>query len=148
MTPRNSGRTDRIMKTAEEVFTGVQSRAEEIANDAERVIEVMDVGDEVRQGDVYLTMIGKVPAGAVLVKSPGVQLAPGTTQGSRHCLRSLDRVRLWEVKDAGPLDGPIIEVSVGCVIDHPEHGNRSLPAGVYAVTYQRAFAAELRRVAD
>ena len=134
--------------TVDSVFERVKQQAEAIASDAEHTIPVMYIGDEVRQGDIYITRIPGVPHGAELVESPTRQLAPGTTQGSRHCLRSLDGVKVYRMRNAGPLDGPIIDAPGGCTIDHPEHGNRTLPGGTYAVTYQRAFAEELRRVQD
>jgi hypothetical protein len=136
------------MQNAEAVFQGVAAQAESIANDAEQVFEIVDVGDEIRQGDLYITRIKDVPTGATKSKAQQAQLAPGTTQGSRHCLRSLDGVTLHTIDRAGPLDGPIIEAREGCAIDHPEHGNIVLPAGVYAITYQRAFGEELRAVMD
>jgi hypothetical protein len=134
--------------TIENVMDQIGEAAEKIKSDGERVIEVMDVGDEVRQGDLYITMIAGLPKGATPVKRPQSQLAPGTTQGSRHTLRSLDGVTIHELKNAGPLDGPILVCENGCAIDHPEHGNRVFPAGVYAITYQRAYADEIRRVED
>jgi hypothetical protein len=126
----------------------VATQAEAIANDGEQVFDQIEIGEEVRQGDVYVTRLAAVPPRATLVKKPQVQLAPGTTQGSRHCLRSLDGVKVYDVEAAGPLDGPVLECERGIAIDHPEHGNVVLAAGVYAVTYQRAFAEELRRVQD
>ena len=123
--------------------------AEFIANDGEQVFEIMDVGDVVRQGDIYITRIQSLPRGAKLVPSKA-QLAPGETRGSRHCLRSLDGLQMYQVEHANVLDGPIIVAKQGCAIDHPEHGNIVLnePGGIYAITYQRAFAEELRAVLD
>lgn len=46
------------------------------------------------------------------------------------------------------LEGPIIEAPAGCVIAHPEHGDHIYPPGVFQVTFQRAYATELRRIAD
>lgn len=125
----------------------VSRQAETIRSDEEQVISVMTPGDEVRQGDIYVTMLRSMPKGAKRLPMQA-QLAPGNTQGSRHCLRSADGIALYAAPEAGPLDGPIIEAPNGCAIDHPEHGNIVLPEGVYAVTFQRAFAEELRRVAD
>ena len=122
--------------------------AETIVSDAEQRIHEMEVGDSVRQGDVYLTRISRLPRGAVEVKQPDRQLAPGTTQGSRHCLRSLDGVRVYHFAQPGPLDGPVIEAESDWAVEHPEHGDYVLPPGTYAVTYQRAFADELKRVQD
>ena len=134
--------------TTETVFNEVQSKAESIACDKERAIEVMDIGDEVRQGDIYITMIDGKPAGAKQIKDAILQLAPGNTQGSRHCLRSFEGVKLFALDNPGPLDGPIIVADQPFTIDHPEHGNRTFPAGTFAITFQRAFADDLRRVQD
>jgi hypothetical protein len=134
--------------TTTETMEQIGATAEAIKSDAEHTVPVMDVGDEVRQGDIYVTRIESVPAGAVKVAKPVKQLAPGATQGSRHCLRSIKGVMVYILKNPGPLDGPIVESARPIAIDHPEHGNRIIPAGVYAVTFQRAFAEELRRVQD
>lgn len=134
--------------TSEHVFNRVRERAESIKSDDARKIEVMDIGDELRQGDVYVTRIEGVPRGADAVEHPSSQMAPGATQGSRHTLRSLDGVTVYRMPSAGPLDGPVIDLRGPVWLDHPEHGNRRLPAGVYAITYQRAFGDELRAVQD
>ena len=83
-----------------------------------------------------------------LVDQPAAQLAPGTTRGSRHILDSLDGVELYIVKDADALTGPLVVTLKERVVTHPEHGDVILPPGCYAITYQRAYADELRRVAD
>jgi hypothetical protein len=136
------------MTNTETVFNDVQSRAESIASDDERAIKTMDVGDEVRQGDVYLTMIKANPDNAMEVHNPSKQLAPGQTQGSRHCLRSLAGLKIFKLLAPGPLDGPIIVADQPFTVEHPEHGDRTLPDGTFAVTYQRGFSDELRPVAD
>lgn len=135
------------MLSVDEAVENVARQAETIRNDEEQKIELMDVGDEIRQGDIYLTKIESVPAKAKPSKFV-TQLAPGNTQGSRHTIRNRRGVKMYEVDGASALDGPIIESKGVLCVDHPEHGNLVLPAGVYAVTYQRAFADELRRVAD
>jgi hypothetical protein len=83
------------------------------------------------------------------LEGPSRQLAPGDTQGSRHCLRSLDGMTVYRLRNPGPLDGPIVVGERGLAIDHPEHANIVIEQPVtVAITYQRAFADELRRVAD
>lgn len=136
--------------TAEQVMNEVSQVAESIRSDARHAIPVADRGDYCRQGDIYLTRIDKadMPDEVKPIANSSLQLAPGETQGSRHCLKSLRGVTLYAVPNAGPLDGPIIEAQRRFTVTHPEHGDRSFPAGVYAVTYQRAFADELRRVQD
>ena len=121
-----------------------------------RVVKFMKFEDEVdaegcvealRQGDIYVTRLRELPAD--LQKYEGNQLAPGNTQGSRHVLVSKADVKLHARKSANALQGPVIEAPTGFEIDHPEHGNLDITqGGIYAVTYQRAHAEELRRVAD
>lgn len=135
------------MLSVDKAVEDVARQAESIKNDEEQRITNVELGDDVRQGDIYLTRLESVPTGAKPIKFRK-QLAPGNTQGSRHTIRSSRGVKMYEVGNASPLDGPIIESKGNLAIDHPEHGNLILPPGIYATTYQRAFAAELRRVAD
>jgi hypothetical protein len=55
---------------------------------------------------------------------------------------------MFRLLDATVLDGPILKSANPIEVDHPEHGNVKLPAGVYGIVYQRQYADELRRVAD
>lgn len=126
----------------------LQQHAEAIKNDGEHAIATMSPGDAWAQGDIGIVCLSAVPDECHAIDEPSLQLAPGDTQGSRHCLDSLEGVRLHQIADATPLDGPVIEAPVGCRINHPEHGDVLLPAGVYAIVYQRAYADELRRVQD
>lgn len=100
-----------------------------------------------QQGDLYFAKLAAVPRDARPWPFAHGQLAPGTTQGSRHCVDST-RVRLWLLPQPTALEGPIIEAPDGVEITHPEHGHLLFPPGVYQVTFQRAYADELRRVAD
>lgn len=131
----------------DKVFSEVAEHADRIANDGEHS-PAMDIGDVWPQGDIGLLRLASVPNGATKAKAPSNQLAPGSTQGSRHCIAALSGVTIYQIPNATVLDGPIIDAPKGCRIDHPEHGDVILPAGVYGVVYQRAFAEELRRVAD
>lgn len=110
----------------------------------------MTVGDYHRQGDVYVQKISPPDRTSLSEISVRVQIAPGTTQGSRHCITgtTLRHVRMYEKSDATALDGPIIEAFNPVEIDHPEHGSLTVPPGWYAITFQRQHAEELRRVAD
>lgn len=58
--------------------------------------------------------------------------------------------RLVKGADVPPeLVGPAVTCRGETTITHPEHGNRTLPAGtVWATVYQRQFAEEVRRVED
>ncbi len=134
--------------TATNVLKEVQSTAEKIRNDAtQHFPEAASVGDCVRQGDIYITLIQSVPDDAKPIKCAG-QLAPGNTKGSRHCLDSSAGVKMYELAHARPLDGPVLELSQVRTVTHPEHGDWVLPCGVYQIEYQRDLADEERRVAD
>lgn len=135
--------------TAERSLRAVQSSAEKIrSNQPQRFPEAASPGDVFRQGDVYVELLDRLPAGVKFVKNPSPQLAPGTTQGSRHVLDSLDGVQVYALDGADVLTGPVIHCREERTITHPEHGHVILPPGVYGITYQRAFADELRRAAD
>lgn len=128
-------------------FTRIKEVAEKIKSDhQQRFPDAASVGDYWRQGDVYITRLANVPSGFKEAKVD-LQLAPGDTKGSRHML-SHDRVSMFVNKDADALTGPVIKSGDGVVVEHPEHGNVELPPGTYGITYQRAFAEEIRRVAD
>ena len=109
--------------------------------------EAASDGDAFRQGDIYITRRDVVENRFVL-GSVDLQLAPGTTQGSRHCLDSCEGVEMYRDRNGDALQGPLIRLFVERTITHPEHGDVVLPPGTYEVTYQRAYAEELRRVQD
>lgn len=135
------------MTTATKLLKQIQS--ESVINDAEQSFPVAATPDcdFVRQGDVYIWLRSKMPSNVTEIR-PQSQLAPGTTKGSRHCLDSLEGVTMYSVEDGDALQGPFIKLDCERVVEHPEHGNWRLPAGLYEITYQRAFAEELRRVRD
>lgn len=137
-----------MIMTAQESFTKVLQSAEKIRNDSTQVFpEAASFGDTIRQGDVFITLIESVPANFGASKTVA-QLAPGTTKGSRHILDKPENVEMFVSKDADILTGPVIKVNSQCTVTHPEHGDWVLNKGVYEVTYERAFAKELRRQRD
>ena len=132
--------------SAVKALEAVRESGEAIKSDElQRFPEAASVRDYFRQGDIYITKLESVvgnPSEVVL------QLAPGTTKGSRHMLDSPDGVSMYRILDADALTGPVIQTTCERTITHPEHGNVVLPPGVYGITYQRAYASELRRVQD
>lgn len=149
--------------SAARAYSEVARSAEKIRNAEPATIEVMDLGDVVRQGDLYLIRLS-----GRLEPSPerwpaGRQLAIGLTQGSRHVAEG-ERCEVYApdhesagqalanlLPATGPqrqFFGPAIHAERAVTITHPEHGHRTLPAGDYLVTYQRVWANEVRRVAD
>lgn len=146
--------------TVKQQITAIKKSAEKMDAAKTERIETASAGDVVRQGDIYLVCL-EAPQGGDVAKSR--QLAPGSTQGSRHVAVGECRVvnanrasvastinRL--VKGANvpeQLIGPVIECEGDTTITHPEHGHRILPAGsVWGCVYQRAHAEEVRRVQD
>ena len=133
--------------TATEVYSEIRERVESIVcSDTQRFPEAASPGDTARQGDIYITLLDGVTEGFSKCKVE-LQLAPGTTKGSRHIL-SHDRVEMFRDPNADVLTGPVVKCSEEVSVTHPEHGNVILPPGTYAITYQRAFAEELKRQLD
>lgn len=134
----------------------IRKSAEKMHAAETEVIGTASVGDVVRQGDLYLVCLEKLPGG---VPMKDRQLAPGTTQGSRHVLQGDCSLVVPNnkqgVADAighdvhSELIGPAFHCDAECELTHPEHGNKVLPQGTnWAVVYQRAYAEEIRRVQD
>jgi len=136
-----------------EMLKNLNAEAEKIRNTDPQSLQTMEVGDEFRQGDVRIKRLSdnfvKVNSSR-LEKIPVVsQLAPGNTQGSRHTLANTKGVKMFRLRDASPIDGPVVELLSPNAVMHPEHGDViDLPAGCYAFPGQREYAQELRRVQD
>ena len=131
-----------------DLLAKIQSDHENIKSDEpQRFPEAAVAGDYFRQGDIYVIKRDSVPAScfAVVVAA---QLTPGTTKGSRHILDSHQGVEMFRVAGGDALQGPVFKTTCERIITHPEHGDVILPPGIYEITYQRAFADELRRVQD
>lgn len=105
-----------------------------------RFVEEIEIGQAIRQGDLYAIRIEEIPEDAVKVETN--QLVAGTSLGSRHTVG--EGVEVFK----GTNYGQVIIVShkpkeVGYVVgymtrsadrfpnDHPEHAHNSLPAGCY-----------------
>lgn len=103
-------------------------------------------GDCIPQGDLYFVIVDAVPAEYAEITDPtdmDRQLVPGNTQGARHCLESLDGVRLFrpaswpEVEFGGPC---LVPTSRDAVTLHPTHGPVTVPVGLIALcVYQRSL---------
>lgn len=135
------------MLTAKEAVSRVRDGAKHAAHDGVRSPN-LSVGDHVRQGDLYIWALEEIPSGAVPMGAVHLQLAPGTSQGSRHALDSADGVSMFSLRTPNALQGPMFMLDQPRTITHPEHGHITLPPGCYGVTYQRAYADELRAVRD
>lgn len=118
-------------------------------------------GDVVRQGDLYLVCIDSMPNGK---PTQNLQLAPGSTQGSRHVLSGdvtiVTEVNYESLQKVAPesfakrsldpvLVGPAFSCKSDVEVTHPEHGHKILPQGtVWQVVYQQAYAEVVRRAKD
>jgi hypothetical protein len=106
------------------------------------------VGDYIRQGDLYLIVVDKVPCDYVEIDRPNArdkQLVPGNTEGAKHCLDSLGGVKLFRPREWNEetLKGPAFVLSKDRTVLHPTHGNIIIPAGTTVVCrYQREWDRE------
>jgi hypothetical protein len=122
-----------------EVLERIESNAKTSSNEP-RMVRTMQVGDIVRQGDIYIERIAILPKPSEISKRGDRQLALGNTEGSRHvCTRG---PALYDLVRRTALQGPIIDAPKRFHVTHPEHAHVSLPSGTYAVTYQRDFGEE------
>lgn len=109
----------------------------------------LDVGQFIPQGDVALEKLAKVPGDARRVANPDAQIAEGNTKGARHIWDSMDGIKVYQESNADPLVGCIYSLTKEQTLTHPEHGDHVYHAGfIGRARFQRAFADELRRIAD
>lgn len=130
------------------VINEIHAHGKAIANDS--IVRVNpEIGVPVAQGDINLWLLPKLPDGAIEAY-PDRQLAPGTTKGSRHCIKTSDMnsVKFYKLVNSNPLQGGVMIFSREVTIEHPEHGDQIWPAGIVAVTYQRRHAIEIKRSQD
>lgn len=116
-----------------------------------RLNEAASVNDGCWQGDLGFKIVAKVPAGWKEVKNPtakDLQLVPGNTEGSRHCLASFENVRLfrrdeWEAKAEEDFLGPVLvvgEAGPDAESLHPTHGPIAIaPGHTVALQYQKVW---------
>ena len=142
-----------------EFLNKMQEQVESIRND--QPIEfplAASAGDYIRQGDVYVTLLDEVPSDFTkrelkdLGRNPA-QVAIGNTQGSRHIWDSLEGVEIYKKDRANELQGCVYALSQTRTLTHPEHGDVVclVPEGetrIFDITYQRAYADEIKRVRD
>lgn len=146
-------------RTAVQAYESVLSH-EAIRRDSHESVDLQP-GDAYVQGDVIVARIDITPRRAGKW-SEGRQLAQGTTQGSRHVAEgdaelfvpdsgetnaAIDRL-FPRTKGLPRILGPCVESKSPWTMTHPEHGDRTFPAGVDIILYQRAASAELRRAQD
>jgi hypothetical protein len=113
-----------------------------------RFTEASTVNDRICQGDLNITIADKIPNGYVKMDKPSKQLVFGESEGARHCLDSLDGVTMyadpnWDIES---LNGPHIRLEKERVIEHPKHGNVTIPKGFSCdISYPKELDVELRK---
>jgi hypothetical protein len=113
--------------------------------DSTRVIESMQIGEWVRQGDIYLDKVEQNYS----ISTMDLQLAKGETKGARHILDENPTLRIFTKTNPNPLDGPAFTSEESIHVKHPEHGNMVIPEGSYICTYQQDYRyEELKAVRD
>jgi hypothetical protein len=129
-----------------EVIEKIEQYAKKIANNEHESIRpgmpvtIPDswmINEGVAQGDLIIGIIDEVPSNYSLVKSPtnlDKQLVPGNTEGAKHCLDSLDGLKLyhpnnWPQSAEETLNGPIIITERNVKVVHPKHGPVTIPSG-------------------
>ncbi|MFN3962515.1 MAG: hypothetical protein ACK4NQ_06020 [Fimbriimonadaceae bacterium] len=141
------------MKTLEAI-QAIDDAAKALDLNETRFVERVALGEFARQGDIYIVAIDAVPAGCK--PSENRQLAPGTTQGSRHIAEGAveiyhrtdhGRIVMAKNRKGGHAIGPVIVAKDFFTVTHPEHAHVSLPPGVYQVCGQ-IDPVTLRRVQD
>ncbi|MGL4638430.1 MAG: hypothetical protein ACRCVX_01695 [Shewanella sp.] len=135
---------------ATKIIDQIQQHAKVNACDDTFIVPVdFPIGQYLPQGDINILRLPSIPNGAVPIAKKG-QLAPGTSRGSRHCIKpeDLEHCDFYGFLDANPLEGPIIVFNDMTTIEHPEHRDYVWPAGIYAIGYQRRHADEIKRSQD
>jgi hypothetical protein len=99
--------------TIESAIKTVEKAVETVINDKPQDFPIAaNIGDAVRQGDIYIQLIepvsGVIPFYKKLVNPDfPIQLAPGNTKGSRHMLENSEGIEVYEcviaslIEDAG-----------------------------------------------
>lgn len=140
----------------------LHDEAEKNAAPEPRFVRQMDDWQNARQGDLLLI---RVPTGALKAEKPHAsrQLAPGSSQGSRHTAEAPAQVFAPDggnaavLAEAGydsrvcqpALIGPVIRSAQRFEVAHPEHAHLSLPKGDYCVLHQRDYESEaIQQVRD
>ena len=118
--------------------------------------------DGYRQGDIYVKILSEESFEKLfkqykevdlVAEGPAAkQLVPDNTQGAKHCLESLDGVKMARPNGWGPgydeLLGPVFLLPAGGQVTHPVHGpvvNDSGRDVLLECLYQRELDAEQKR---
>lgn len=141
----------------------INERRDEIlegGNDAERADgkcrppavfnEDAAVNTAIAQGDLNLVIRESVPENYQLRTDTNLQVVPGQTLGSRHCLTRASECQVFDPPGWGPdydeLQGPFLVTQGATEVAHPTHANVEIPGGkIVECSYQRTWDQEQRR---
>jgi hypothetical protein len=134
---------------AQDVHAEIEREAKAKAVAEVRMVEKIEIGQAIRQGDIYVHRVSPShPHGRRLQSR---QLAIGESQGSRHVAELpadvYEGTQLPPTCDRRTFLGPCIVAPARFTIVHPEHAHFSLPEGTYQVTHQ-TDAKTMERVID
>ena len=125
------------MFDTKEIIKQIQQSVETNRDDV-RFIKRMEVGQIVRQGDIYIHKVNESHKGGMLQSVN--QLAVGNSKGSRHIAESPAKCYVGTNKPETCNDaiflGPLVKSESRFTISHPEHANIVLPSGCYQITHQ------------
>jgi hypothetical protein len=161
-----------MITNAIEVHEMIEKNAKESSQE-KRQIEKIDVGQAIRQGDIYMIRVAdsgitEIPLvnGTKMVVNTDAnkrgakldtrQLAPGETKGSRHIIAEGPSIyksgaglpTAWGGVLQTELVGPLVVSNDRFELTHPEHAHFSLPAGTYQVMYQGDWQGQMERARD
>lgn len=103
-------------------------------------------GQQVRQGDVFLKPVARIPKDAQPRNDEGrIVLAYGEVTGHAHAIHDLEKVDVMV-----SADGKVyLRVKDGIGLQHEEHGRIQVAPGNYEVVIQREYSPEaIRNVKD
>lgn len=104
----------------------------------------------VRQGDIYLVPIDKLPKGLTEVprEKDRIVLAEGEATGHLHMIEAPEATFL--AKDITDIEGRFLAVEAEVALTHPEHDTITLAPGNWEVRRQREYdqAGGISYVAD
>jgi hypothetical protein len=126
--------------------------AAKLADSSVRHVEKIEIGQAVRQGDIYIHRVAANHArGKVRTGASARQLALGAQANARHIAEPpavvYEGSEIPSTCATGTFLGPLVESDAPFTVSHPEHAAVCLPAGTYQVTHQMD-ARTLDRVED
>lgn len=142
---------NQVKESVADAVARLIKEADEKSINSIRVVRKMEVGQVLRQGDVYIHRVDDDHKRGKKIAEGKIQLALGQSIGQRHFLVgdlvAYEGTTLPKWCRQGTFLGPLVVLKKRAKNTHPEHAHSSLPAGTYQVTHQLDVKT-MRRVAD